>query len=121
MSHGLVVCDDLIFSSRVIATARAHGLTATQVRTPAAAIAKATASPPAAAILDLHLDGVDVPQFLADLRAACPRMPRVIGYGSHVDAARLKAAREAGCDLVLPRSAFVERLEAELPSWFAVK
>lgn len=121
MSHGLVVCDDLIFASRVIATARAHGLTVTQARTPAAAIAKATASPFAALILDLHLDGLDVPKFLADLRAACPAMPRVIGYGSHVDAARLKAAREAGCDLVLPRSAFVERLEAELPAWFAVK
>ena len=38
---------------------------------------------------------------------------RVIGFGSHVDVARLKAARAAGCDEVLPRSAFFEGLDAK--------
>ena len=42
---------------------------------------------------------------------------RVIGYGSHVDAARLKAARKAGCDEVLPRSAFFEDLQTKLQKW----
>ena len=42
---------------------------------------------------------------------------RVVGYGSHVDAARLKAARKAGCDEVLPRSAFFEGLETRLRVW----
>jgi hypothetical protein len=35
---------------------------------------------------------------------------RVVGFGSHVDRARLEAAREAGCDEVLARSAFFARL-----------
>ena len=39
---------------------------------------------------------------------------RVIAFGSHVDVARLKAARAAGCDEVLPRSAFFEGLEERL-------
>ena len=38
-------------------------------------------------------------------------------YGSHVDTAGLKAARVAGCDLVLPRSAFAEQLPSRLPAW----
>jgi hypothetical protein len=44
-------------------------------------------------------------------------MPRVIAYGSHVEAATLHAAREAGCDLVLPRSRFVEELPVSLGAW----
>ena len=34
-------------------------------------------------------------------------MPRVMGYGSHVEKELLQAARDAGCDPVLPRSQFV--------------
>jgi len=44
-------------------------------------------------------------------------VPRVVAYGSHVDAAGLKAARDAGCDVVLPRSAFVEQLPVKLREW----
>ena len=45
------------------------------------------------------------------------RESRVVGYGSHVDAATLHAARVAGCDPVLPRSKFVEELPGALPGW----
>ncbi|MDQ1396562.1 MAG: hypothetical protein QOG64_1821 [Acidimicrobiaceae bacterium] len=38
---------------------------------------------------------------------------RTVGFGSHVDTERLEAARRAGCDEVLARSAFFSRL-AEL-------
>jgi hypothetical protein len=36
---------------------------------------------------------------------------RTIGFGSHVDHDLLDAARAAGCNEVLPRSAFFRRLE----------
>ena len=39
---------------------------------------------------------------------------RVIGFGSHVDRATLDAARAAGCEEVLPRSAFFGRLAQHL-------
>jgi hypothetical protein len=39
---------------------------------------------------------------------------RTIGFGSHVDHELLDAARTAGCDEVLPRSAFFRRLEGLL-------
>jgi hypothetical protein len=43
-----------------------------------------------------------------------------MAYGAHVDAAGLWAARQAGCDIVLPRSAFVEELPFRLPEWLSV-
>jgi hypothetical protein len=55
---------------------------------------------------------------LASLSTA--RRPRVVAYGSHVDAAGLRAARAAGCDIVLPRSQFVEELPGKLKEWAGV-
>lgn len=40
---------------------------------------------------------------------------RVIGFGSHVDAALLEAARAAGCSEVLPRSKFFAHLAELFP------
>ncbi len=110
----LIVCDDLMFTSKVTATARAHGLTAAVARTPADAARKAAGV--GCVIVDLHLPGLDVPALLGELRAAGSRAA-VIGFGSHVDVETLKAARAAGCDRVLPRSQFVRELEAKLPEW----
>jgi DNA-binding NarL/FixJ family response regulator len=116
---GLLITDDLIFSSKVTATARAHGLTVTVARSVAQAAELARRSPPAGVLVDLHNPGLELPGFLAELKAVCPAMPRVIGYGSHVDVETLKAARAAGLDRVMPRSQFVTELEASLPAWLA--
>lgn len=111
---GFLLSDDLIFTSRVTATARAHGLTVVAAKTADALLAKAAAVPPGGVILDLHNPTLDVAAVLAALK---PLGVRVVAYGSHVDAERLKAARQAGCDLVMPRSQFVEKLETDLPTW----
>lgn len=117
MAAGLMLCDDLIFFSRVAATARAAGLTVRQARTAAALLDLARQEPPGGVILDLHTEGLDVPALLAGLREACPAMPTTVAFGSHVEAETLRAARQAGCDRVLPRSKFVAELEAELGKW----
>ena len=70
-------------------------------------------------ILDLQNPGLDLPALLAELKAACPAMPRVTAYGSHVEAEVLRAAREAGCDLVLPRSKFVKELDGQIAAWLS--
>ena len=112
---GLLLSDDLIFNSRVSATARAYGSTVTPVKTIAALLAKAQESPPVAAILDLQHSPFDLPELLTALKAI--GSIRVVAYGAHVDAERLKAAKEAGCDIVLTRSKFVNKLETDLPAW----
>ena len=117
MPGGLMLCDDLIFFSRVAATARAAGLTVKQVRSPQTLLAAARQEQPGGVILDLQAEGLDVPALLAGLREACPAMPTTVAFGSHVEAETLRAAREAGCSLVLPRSRFVKELETELGRW----
>lgn len=116
---GLLLSDDLLFSSRVIGTARERRLSLAQVKSVAELEAAAGESPPACVILDLQTPGLDVGELRRRL-AEAGRSPRVVGYGSHVDVTTLKAAREAGCDPVLPRSKFVEVLGSELPGWFGM-
>jgi len=114
---GLLLCDDLIFASRITATARAAGLAVRSARTAEQVEALARQQPPPCVLVDLANPTLRVADFLGRLRAACSPMPFVVAYGSHVDTATLRAAREAGCDVVLPRSKFVEVLADELPRW----
>jgi CheY-like chemotaxis protein len=115
--RGVMLCDDLIFFSRVAGTARAQGFIVKQARTVAELLEQVRQLAPGGVIVDLHNDGLDVVELLAALREVCPVMPRVIAFGSHVEAETLRAARTAGCDRVLPRSQFVEELETELSLW----
>jgi CheY-like chemotaxis protein len=114
---GLVLSDDLIFASRIRGTGDALGLSVQSARTPDALLDLARRQAPGCVILDLANPGLVLPDLLQRLREACTPMPYVVAYGSHVDAAGLRAAREAGCDLVLPRSKFVEELPRALPGW----
>lgn len=119
--HGLVLCDDLIFFSRISGAARAAGLSVRQAKSPADLLALAKQHCPAGVILDLQNPGLDLPALLVELKALCAPMPRVIAYGSHVEAAILKAARQAGCDRVMPRSQFAEELETSMPDWLGCR
>lgn len=115
--NGLMLCDDLIFFSRVSGTARAAGLSVRMVRTVADLVATARTTAPGGIIVDVHLPQLDLPTLLASLKEACGTMPRVTAYGSHVEAAVLKAARAAGCDRVMPRSQFVAELDEKIGEW----
>ena len=110
MAGVLLLSDDLIFTSRITGTAKDLGIPARWARNAVTLIKLSIAEAPDLVILDLANPGLVLPELLA----ALPNRPRVLAYGSHVDAESLKAARAAGCDLVLPRSAFVERLAEEL-------
>lgn len=115
---GYLLCDDLIFSSRIGGTARDHGLTIQTARTVEALAAMAEKQPPRCVFVDLaqpELNIADLVRTIRELHPGC----RFIAYGSHVDAASLRRAREAGCDVVLPRSKFVEELPRALPDWIA--
>jgi CheY-like chemotaxis protein len=119
--YGLLLCDDLIFASRVAGAARARGLEMTQARTPEALLAAAARRRPGGVLVDLSFPGLDLPGLLRRLAEACSPPPRVMAYGSHVEAETLRAARAAGCDPVLPRSKFVEVLEQDLPRWLGAE
>ena len=116
---GLLLSDDLMFTSRITATARQLGMEIVAVNTQATLEQLAERQSPRCMILDLSNPGLDVVALFRRLREICEPAPFVVGYGSHVDTATLRAAREAGCNVVLPRSKFVEELPQALPEWFA--
>jgi CheY-like chemotaxis protein len=109
----LILSDDLLDASRVIGEGRAAGLEVIQCKNQNALLV-AAGRKSALVILDLHNPGLDVNAVSAALKAEGVTL---IGFGSHVDSARLKAARQAGCDEVLPRSAFFEGLGDRLRRW----
>jgi CheY-like chemotaxis protein len=114
-SVGLLLTDDLIFSSRVTGTARALGLEMKTAKSIEALNALAQELVPACIILDLGHPRLQIDELIKDLRRSIS--PRIVAYGSHIDAATLRTARDAGCDPVLPRSKFVEDLPRLLPEW----
>jgi CheY-like chemotaxis protein len=116
---GVLLSDDLMFTSRITATARQLGLELRTAKAQAGLEALAEQQAPQCVILDLANPGLDVAALLRRLREADRPPPFVVAYGSHVDTATLRAARAAGCNLVLPRSKFVEDLPRALPDWFA--
>ncbi len=118
-TQGLVLCDDLIFYSRIAGAARAAGLVVRQAKTATDAVTFAGQHAPAGIIVDLQNPRLDLQGLLAELKLACPVMPRVVAFGSHVEAAVLKAARQAGCDRVMPRSQFANELEGSIVEWLS--
>jgi CheY-like chemotaxis protein len=113
----LLLSDDLLDASRIAAAGRAHGVTVHRARDLEGLTALVRRETPRLVLVDLANPGLSVGRLLEVLRTECPQMPRLVAYGPHVDAAGLHAARQAGCDLVLPRSAFVEQLPAQFPRW----
>ena len=69
----------------------------------------------AAIIIDLNSEGLDVLEAIRHCKAAA-HQPRTIAYVSHVDVELIQAARHAGADEVMARSAFVTKLPALLES-----
>jgi CheY-like chemotaxis protein len=105
----LLVSRDLFFTSKVTGTADLMGIEVQVAADAQTAGERLAAGNVGCVFIDLADTGLDVAAFFQSLPTG-PHPP-VIAFGSHVATARLQAAREAGCDHVLPRS----RFSAELP------
>lgn len=106
--HVAVVAADLLFASRIRAAAEQLGVRATFARN-ADQLAEAAATADLV-ILDLDTRWLDAPVAIRDLKRGAARHPPVIAFVSHVRTDAIDAAREAGADSVLARSAFVRSL-----------
>ncbi len=114
---GFLLTRDLMFTSKVTSTAASLGLRIEVVGTIEQLNLRVAEAAPRAVFLDLSLSDVDPVQVMAALPVAA--RPQVIAFGSHVDEAGLNAAREAGCDDVMPRSKFAATLPDLLQRVFA--
>jgi len=112
----LALVDDLLFRSKIKSAASHGGVTVTFAASSDAALTAMRANTPALVILDLDSARADPLGTIAAMKgdAALKSIPTV-GYVSHVHGDVIEAARAAGVDDVLTRSAFTVRL-AELLS-----
>jgi PleD family two-component response regulator len=111
----LAVLDDLMFTSKIRATAGQLGVEVRFARSADAALAEMRTAPPSLLILDLNNARTDP----LGIVAAAKQDPglaavRTIGYASHVQTDVIDNARRAGVDTVLARSAFAQNLAAIL-------
>jgi DNA-binding NarL/FixJ family response regulator len=111
MATVLAAVDDLLFSSKIRATAKQVGVDVQFARTPDEILAQARSIKPSLAIFDLNSGKTDPVGTIAALKAD-PAIAaiRTIGFASHVHTELIAAARQAGADEVLPRSAFASHL-----------
>jgi CheY-like chemotaxis protein len=106
--------DDLMFLSRIREAARALEVEVCAMRQ-VPDLLEACARKPDAVLVDLDSSRLPMREALCALRAD-PETAKIplVGFFSHVHAARAREARELGILKVLPRSAFVQELPALL-------
>jgi len=106
----VALVEDLFFLAKIRETAKALGITVVtgDPRLGPAAMAEAQ---PQAIILDLNFRGLPAVDWIRALKADPLTHPiRIVGFASHVQEQLISAARAAGCDSVMARSAFTQQL-----------
>lgn len=107
----LALVDDLMFRSKIKSSAAGVGVAVTFAGSRDAALASMRAEPPTLVILDLNNARADpIGTVTAMKHDAALSSIRTVGFVSHVDADTIGAARAAGVDEVLARSAFTAGL-----------
>jgi DNA-binding NarL/FixJ family response regulator len=110
----LAMVDDLLFLSKIQQTAQHLGVAVGSAR-PADLPRMAIEDAPNALIIDLNHRSGKALEVLRTLKSDLKTKDIVvIGFVSHVQNDLIAAARDAGCDLILARSAFVKQLPSLL-------
>lgn len=107
----LAVTADLLFAARIRAAAEQAGVALTVARSGEDVAALVREHQPRLLLLDLDARWLDAPAVIRELKgdAGTAAVP-VVAYVSHVREAAIAAARAAGAERVLARSAFVRLL-----------
>jgi CheY-like chemotaxis protein len=102
--------DDLFFTVKILDAAKRAGATLEVVKSEVDAMDKAR-SAPSLIILDLNSASVDPVHLIGALKGD-PETQTVplVAYVSHVQGELKQSAQQAGCDMVLARSAFSQNL-----------
>jgi CheY-like chemotaxis protein len=108
----LVIVTDLIFSTKIVSTARVLNVPMTAVRS-LETLGQRLTENPTLILIDLNVTALDPLAAIRQIKAA-PNPPRIVAFLSHVQVDLAVAARQAGADEVLPRSAFSNNLPAIL-------
>ena len=112
-----LLCDDLMWMSRVLGEAKELGGKIIPARTVEKLVQAIGSNGLHCVIIDLAQAevGSDPGPVIEQLKAA--GLSRFVAYGSHIDTAQLAAARAAGCHPTLARSKMASELRTLLPEW----
>ncbi len=106
----LAVMSDLFFSVKINDAAKRAGMSVEFVKDAEDVVEKAKARP-ALIIFDLNFDSVDPVSLIGRLKRNSElKGTSLIGFLSHVQGELKQKAQEAGCDMVMARSAFSQNL-----------
>ena len=107
----LCIVDDLIFSIKISTAAKALQAPVFFERSAEMALPRIREKQPSLVIFDLNSSKLRPLEIIAQMKAdPALKAIRTLGYVSHVQTDVIAAARAAGIDEVLARSAFSERL-----------
>jgi PleD family two-component response regulator len=102
----LAVVSDLFFSVKITDAAKRAGIPVEFIKNEQDVITKAKTRP-TLIIFDLNFDGVEPLKLISVLKSGADyKGISLIGYLSHVQGDLKMKAQEAGCDMVMARSAF---------------
>jgi PleD family two-component response regulator len=106
----LAVLEDLFFTVKINESAKRAGMQAQFVKSQQDTLEQA-AGKPAVIILDLNFSSIEPLELIKRLKGdEGTKGVSLIGYVSHVQGELKQQAQEAGCDMVLARSAFSQNL-----------
>jgi DNA-binding NarL/FixJ family response regulator len=111
MGRVVALMDDLFFQMKLAETARHLGV---EVKVAATADALLPLLDPTPKLLIVDLNSRSQPIAAIERLRAAKNGVRVVGFLSHVQTELAAQARAAGCDEVMPRSAFTQNLAAIL-------
>jgi PleD family two-component response regulator len=103
--------EDLLFKSKISETSSQLGIEATFPRSPKKLLDALHNSPPDLLVLDLNSARFEPLTLLREVKSdEATRDVSTVGFLSHVQKDLAVAAREAGCDRIVARSAFTRDL-----------
>ena len=106
----LAVVSDLFFSSKLTEAAKRSGLALEFVKEPKDVLEKAQTKP-SLIIFDLNFEAAQPLKLMSKLKGKSETKGiSLIGYLSHIQVDLKQQAQEAGCDMVMARSALSQNL-----------
>jgi PleD family two-component response regulator len=106
----LAVVSDLFFSSKLTEAAKRSGLALEFVKEPKEVIEKAQQKP-SLIIFDLNFEAAQPLKLITKLKSKSEtKSISLIGYLQHIQVELKQQAQEAGCDMVMARSAFSQNM-----------
>jgi hypothetical protein len=116
---GLLLCRDLIFTTKVAGTAKALGYHVQVVGDARSAQSAIVTLRPQVIFIDLTSGELVASEALRDYFKLAGPDVWFVAFGPHVEEEALASAKAAGCQVVLPRSKFAGDLPKLMQSYFS--